>query len=173
MVDKVMDEETETALRASIATWKQRANGEVIRASAANCALCKRFQNNEGKRDCDGCPVFENSDRRYCRGTPALNYHISEDADKRMTIATLEVNYLSELLPNKDTLEKESDKALIESLKTQRNMLQSEVKNLKVVGKLWRTRYRLLHSRLLEVTKYRETEYERSKLPFHSEALDD
>jgi hypothetical protein len=69
----MMDARTSAALEASIAHWSENIAAETpdgARTGPDHCALCQEFNPCAEIDDCDGCPVFANTGRRYCAGTP-------------------------------------------------------------------------------------------------------
>jgi hypothetical protein len=93
-----MDERTLTALKGSIAAWESRAEGNYLRADYKNCPLCHLF-NSEAlavETDCVGCPVYMETEEKYCDGTPCEQYFDNEAA---VAVAEREVEFLKSLLP--------------------------------------------------------------------------
>jgi hypothetical protein len=94
----MMDAETLEALNGSIAKWEQRAAGTYITADIENCPLCRLFNRSERSADdCQGCPVFEATETRYCEGTPSEMYY---EGPRATQTAKREVEFLKSLLPS-------------------------------------------------------------------------
>ena len=109
---KTMPAETLKALKASISTWKKRANGEEIPLGTKNCALCKLFHTDytdgPSKTCCKKCPVYEHTGKQFCKNTPYEHYADASwyekfDVDGGGTfetcVAEMEVDFLTHLLP--------------------------------------------------------------------------
>lgn len=96
----MMDEETLTALKASIEHWRGNETAqtwEEISLGPKSCALCRKFYGS----GCDGCPIKESTGKDGCRGTP---YDRAVDAEYRdwdafKTAAKAEREFLESLLP--------------------------------------------------------------------------
>ncbi len=67
-----MDKETAAALEEAIAHWKenlqyaQEEEVQHVKVGSDDCPLCTLFYANM----CDGCPVSQRTDKRYCDDTP-------------------------------------------------------------------------------------------------------
>ena len=102
-----MNKKTLTALKASIAHWRENVDADThdkVRVGPQNCALCGLFYLRHG---CHGCPVFERTGDYGCRGTPydsALDELHGWRADgygreEWRTAAQAMLNFLISLLP--------------------------------------------------------------------------
>lgn len=69
-----MDAETREALDASINHWKENVEAKCpddVLITSGDCALCGKFLVlDAGEHCCEGCPVYKNTGRPVCRGTP-------------------------------------------------------------------------------------------------------
>lgn len=70
-----MDEQTHTALLASIEKWKRNREVHLEEGSvgASKCPLCRLFHpiyDGDQQTHCCGCPVAEHTGAPYCRSTP-------------------------------------------------------------------------------------------------------
>jgi hypothetical protein len=106
----MMDAKTLEALKASIAKWERNAEAKTrfeYRTGDDDCPLCELFIY---PGNCEGCPVFDRTGERFCRGTPyikASNARMrwgadpkSPDAPERAHAAARdEVAFLKSLLP--------------------------------------------------------------------------
>ncbi len=97
-----MDARTEKALRESIVKWEKNAAVEELndaRTGVGDCPLCAIFWQTHDTR-CKGCPVFNVTGLRACRGTPYDGLGRASDtlAGFRET-AQREVDFLKSLLP--------------------------------------------------------------------------
>lgn len=98
-----MPPETLEALRGSIAKWEAIVAGTGEDLGPENCALCQEFITN----DCEGCPVYQATQRVYCMSTPYGYYtegwkafHIEGRKDIDLTaLAQAELDFLKSLLP--------------------------------------------------------------------------
>ncbi len=111
-----MDEQTLTALKASIKHWEENINKRSPRDcnfGIDSCALCRMFRYNE-YGSCHSCPVFQKTGLRFCRSTPYLaadqacgKWHTACRAhkpsrayrDEWRRAAQAEVDFLRSLLP--------------------------------------------------------------------------
>lgn len=96
-----MDKRTLTALKESIAKWEKNAQAEGIRGmklSSDECPLCLLFLD---RSDCDGCPVAERTELRFCEGTPYdyFAYTMMYDDAEALSAARREAEFLKSLLP--------------------------------------------------------------------------
>lgn len=103
----MMDDETLTALQASIKHWDDNAKAEApgdASADADDCALCGLFF----RRGCLGCPVAEKTGNECCEGSPYwVAYEALRDWKKDGTVngdtfraaAAAERDFLISLLP--------------------------------------------------------------------------
>ena len=103
-----MNAQTLEALKASIAKWERNAEATSpyeFRTSAGDCQLCELFLNYDG---CEGCPVFERTGERRCKGTPYVTAFAAKTdwfdaaygaADRAHAAARDEVAFLKSLLP--------------------------------------------------------------------------
>ena len=97
-----MDDLTKQALEESIEHWEKNTTCDIDDASvgAGNCALCLIFFYDENKRYlpeqklCKGCPVYEKTGEKFCKGTPYLEaravlsrVHFSDKPATKKTIA--------------------------------------------------------------------------------------
>ena len=96
-----MNDETLTALKASIVKWEANAavnDLENATMGPETCPLCQLFHN----YFCDGCPVFAAVDERRCVKTPYNKCYDAHDL-RRLTAfkaaALKEVAFLKSLLP--------------------------------------------------------------------------
>lgn len=104
-----MNAQTIEALKASIAKWERNAEAKTPRGyktGPESCALCKLFF----WKDCDGCPVAQNTGSLFCNGSPyehaweayAVWRIYPKDAERRdraHAAARDEVAFLKSLLP--------------------------------------------------------------------------
>lgn len=104
-----MDSATREALEKSIKHWEDNVKAETRDQASTDglaCALCDAFYN----LDCVGCPVFESTEKKLCRGTPYPNASrllgrwigCPEDDSKRdewRTAAQAELDFLISLRP--------------------------------------------------------------------------
>lgn len=71
----MMDEIARKALKLSIRKWENIVDGNGYDDGPRNCELCRKFRDAaENGDDCDGCPVFEETRRRYCERTPYYDW---------------------------------------------------------------------------------------------------
>lgn len=103
-----MDAKTLEALKASIAKWERNAEAKTpaeFKIGEADCPLCELFIYPDR---CEGCPVFEKTGERFCKGTPYINAHSAAyewrigskaAADRAHAAARDEVAFLKSLLP--------------------------------------------------------------------------
>lgn len=111
-----MDAKTLEALNGSIEKWRKIVDGTGVDLAANNCPLCSLFNSSTAqglKQDlelaCLGCPVFDNTGRRFCMGTPYIEWvkmvhstmsrgrQVRNEQDR--AIAQREVDFLKSLLP--------------------------------------------------------------------------
>lgn len=67
-----MDAKTLEALKASIAKWERNAEAKTpteYRIGESDCPLCSLFIYPDR---CEGCPVFDRTGERFCKGTPYI-----------------------------------------------------------------------------------------------------
>lgn len=109
---------TAKALDGSIKKWKQcvkdARDGDKSGASAGSCALCqvfnKRYNSGDrtnvpdrmtyqpvGKSPCGGCPVFKDTRKWHCGGTPYVAYEECYNEDRLEDRAKAELAYLKDL----------------------------------------------------------------------------
>ena len=111
-----MDEQTLTALEASIKHWEENINKRSpidCNFGIDSCALCRMFWRIEHD-SCHSCPVFQKTGLRACRGTPySAAYQAREKwytarcarkpsrayRDEWRRAAQAEVDFLRSLLP--------------------------------------------------------------------------
>lgn len=99
------------ALKLSIAHWQRLASGNRKRGEkpiTKNCALCALFIEQDGDASCEGCPIFESTEERFCNGTPyRIAYRSSDDHGLDSPLfhaaARKELAFLKSLLPKKET----------------------------------------------------------------------
>lgn len=70
-----MPARTLKALKASIEKWRKNENGDFQGVFSDSCPLCKLFHDGDNlnvqpDKNCHGCPVFEQTYRPECAGTP-------------------------------------------------------------------------------------------------------
>lgn len=101
-----MDKKTLKALTESIDKWDAMADGSIqAHPSPDNCPLCQLFNSAEeaSLKDCQGCPVFELTHKRYCEDTPYVAFFDSCDRfplnENGKALARTEANFLRALLP--------------------------------------------------------------------------
>lgn len=94
------------ALRGSIAKWERVVAQETRDLGTDNCPLCLLFHADhfseddwsDGRECCLGCPVFEATGRKGCRGTPYDDYSDTGKTEH----ALAEVGFLKSLLPTQE-----------------------------------------------------------------------
>ena len=104
-----MNNEALTALKESIAHWERNATGKFDGMGPEHCNLCQLFI---GDR-CEGCPVFESTERPFCIDTPyealdvlfdEIEFSIgSETSPDFKALAQDELAFLKSLLPEGET----------------------------------------------------------------------
>lgn len=106
-----MDEQTFRALQGSIAKWEAIVAGNGVDEGPDNCPLCKLFHPSvapdDGRQNCDGCPVKAKTGRSYCAGSPYDEY--AEGGTSRAQ-AKRELKFLQSLLPQEPALAQAQDK---------------------------------------------------------------
>ena len=109
-----MDEKTLEALKGSVRKWTSIVAGKGKSLGYENCPLCKIFQANYEKKNCNGCPVAERTGKPYCRDTPYDDWADAEDAigginnnkattEELKLAAKAELDFLRSLLPAEAT----------------------------------------------------------------------
>jgi hypothetical protein len=103
-----MDERTLEALKGSIAKWEAIVAGTGLDGASDNCPLCHIFHPDFSNVECDGCPVYERTDNRYCGNTPYVEW-VKAGGRKGVTVSALgdagklaaqaELDFLRSLLP--------------------------------------------------------------------------
>lgn len=107
-----MKEQVLKALQSSIRKWDRIAAGQTYSDGPDNCPLCKIFY---WPKDCEGCPVKEQTGRSCCIGSPyevwenmgdehkriEQDSHEFADSDFAKMVAKAEANYLRALLPRR------------------------------------------------------------------------
>jgi hypothetical protein len=71
------------ALEKSIKHWEENIKQELaikVDLSAESCECCNQFLKNSSLGNCEGCPIFEKTLRRFCRQTPYI--FVSEERYK-------------------------------------------------------------------------------------------
>jgi hypothetical protein len=77
-------------------------HGDLVALEDGNihtCALCM------GHPGCDGCPVYLETGRMFCRKTPYVDYYHSCTLHDAIRAARDEINFLLRLFPSVDALE--------------------------------------------------------------------
>ena len=103
-----MDAKTLEALKASIAKWERNAEAKTpgeYKIGEEDCPLCVMFK--IWPDECEGCPVFERTGIKSCRGTPYVQAATARrdwrcgyvTADRARAAARDEVAFLKSLLP--------------------------------------------------------------------------
>ena len=100
---------TRRALEASIAHWQRMATGKERtgeKPSGSQCGLCRLFlESTHSTNECEGCPVYERTERQFCKGTPYDDAHAEwsyAGFTKRFRkLAREELRFLESLLPSK------------------------------------------------------------------------
>jgi hypothetical protein len=112
-----MKTETLKALKSSIEKWELIYKEDGSDYGPGNCGLCMEFRVSiplpTPKVKCDGCPVFEKTNKVGCSGTPHAewNNYLEDNLDeandefivfdeKSKQLALDELNFLKSLLPN-------------------------------------------------------------------------
>jgi len=96
-----MDKKTLEALTGSIRKWEGIVAGTEEDLGSKNCPLCALFYNEEASAlhsDCVGCPVFAKTGKRYCVGSPYVEY-CKNYGQEQETAAQKELDFLRSLLP--------------------------------------------------------------------------
>ena len=99
-----MDKKTLTALQGSIEKWRQIEAGTLEDCGIHNCPLCREFF----MKSCDGCPIYTETGRRFCRGTPydawieATEFGSVANTPELVALARAEREFLESLLPKGD-----------------------------------------------------------------------
>ena len=111
-----MNPETLEALKASIAKWERNQTVQTAKEvdlGPSYCPLCLLFNTyamkiNESDDNCVGCPVFEKTKKKFCRGTPYDDVEVSRftSAEDIRRLAVKETEFLKSLLPTKVNPEK-------------------------------------------------------------------
>ena len=108
-----MNPETLEALKASIAKWERNQTVQTAKEvdlGPSYCPLCKLFNTPEMTEIdcCYGCPVFEKTKKKCCRGTPYDDVEVSRftSAKDIRSWAVKETEFLKSLLPTKVNPEK-------------------------------------------------------------------
>lgn len=107
--------------RECVAVWKKKAElvekgtYGALPLGAHACPLCQKYLESvaEEKDECNGCPIYEDTDKKYCHRTPygdvvdawnmAMRHHDTETEEARAAQAALqnaiaaEIAYLEEL----------------------------------------------------------------------------
>lgn len=85
------------ALVESIAKWEKVVAGNLI-SSASNCPLCLLYNtiSNDETNSCIECPIYNDTGRKWCAGTPYAEYEIAT-GDEEKAAAKRELQYLIEL----------------------------------------------------------------------------
>jgi len=103
-----MNAQTLEALKASIAKWERNAEAKTpaeYRTGESDCPLCALFIYPDR---CEGCPVFEKTGERFCKGTPYIDASSARTwwgfgdgiaADRAHAAARDEVAFLKSLQP--------------------------------------------------------------------------
>lgn len=85
------------ALQASIAYWKDIVDDKAVCTGSEGCALCKEFRDNfPASLPCQGCPIYEITNKLYCRETP-YNIYATEPTKEN---AERMLAFLESLLPS-------------------------------------------------------------------------
>jgi hypothetical protein len=106
-----MTPSTLRALKGSIAKWQKIVDGKGKDEGSTNCPLCTKF--NKGADECAGCPVRNKTTRRFCNGTPFIDWshHHNDkhsnyfglvlhlDCPTCTRLAQVELDFLKGLLP--------------------------------------------------------------------------
>lgn len=107
-----MNEQTKTALLASIQHWKENLedaeNNYLPDTTADSCALCETFTI-QGHQVCAECPVGKKTKQTLCKGTPYLDvlHHINlrhKDWVRIRFHTKRELDFLISLLPQEDPI---------------------------------------------------------------------
>lgn len=101
-----MEAKTLQALKESIAHWERMRDGDAYggeEPTDLHCALCQLF-NNENTSDvyrCEDCPIYEDTGRKFCSGTPYIKAQRlwATDNPKFPKEAQKMIDYLKSLLP--------------------------------------------------------------------------
>jgi|WetSurSiteA1Bulk_404760.scaffolds.fasta_scaffold05732_8 hypothetical protein len=72
-----------TAIEKGIKKWESVVAGGP-EYGAKDCALCQMFlkYNNLDNNSCDGCPIYLDTHRPFCEGTPYVNWTNGPDNDE-------------------------------------------------------------------------------------------
>ena len=100
-----MSDEASEALEASITKWEGYVEVEWAQdAEPHDCPLCDLFYIHTAEIKCEGCPVFEKTDKPFCYDTPYyaavdawddwLEFDTDEDRDNFRAKGRAEVRFL-------------------------------------------------------------------------------
>lgn len=104
-------EETLRALQDSIAHWERLATGNrrlSENVGGDDCALCKIFFIGKDFKDvCIGCPVYQKTNLKGCRGTPFTDasiicFNFGLNSPEFKEAAQKELDFLKSLLPKEN-----------------------------------------------------------------------
>ena len=92
-----MSPETREALEESIELWRRNASDpNHLKLGSDHCPLCNLFLE---IFNCNGCPIYETTALRYCRGTPYHKVLYEKDPQRIQQLCEEEHQFLRNLLP--------------------------------------------------------------------------